>query len=171
MFFFPGTMQVPLQNSPQADPPSPHSGGSIVLLRNVASSNFLSLSGLCQAAKRAGEVASLGICEGEFSVSFGLWPGLSCKLMSPKIVNATAEVCCSWHWMLHEHLTVKAICFESPLKISRWSIRLQIIFHQSQTRQDIIVWRIETVNRLLLMISFLFLLSRMNKYKIMHLLH
>lgn len=99
MFFFPGTIQVPLaclQNAPQADSPrGPHSGGAIVLLRNVASSNFLSLSGLCQAAKRAGEVASLGICHGDFSVSSGWWPGLSCKLMSPKISNTTANVCCS----------------------------------------------------------------------------
>lgn len=62
----------------------PHpSDSAIVLPRNAASSNFLSLSALCRAARRADGVMSLGFCGAEFSVSFGL----SCKLMSPTIVK------------------------------------------------------------------------------------
>lgn len=70
--------------------PSPHtlrsfppSDSAIVLPRNAASSNFLSISALCQAARRADGVTSLGFCGAEFNISFGL----SCKLMSPTIVK------------------------------------------------------------------------------------
>lgn len=70
-----------LRMCPGPSPPEPPL--PIVLPRNAASSNFLSLSALCQAARRADGVTSLGFCAAEFSVSFGL----SCKLMSLTIVK------------------------------------------------------------------------------------
>lgn len=88
----PGTIQVPSaapQNVPWAETPpappepTPPSDSAIVLLRNVASSNFLSLSALCQAARRADGVASLRFCGAQSGAS----SGLSCKLMSPTVAK------------------------------------------------------------------------------------
>lgn len=155
MFFFPGTIQVPpasLQNWPQAD--SPFSPIQVELLSSWGMRRPL-ISWACRVyVKLPNEPARLHLSESATVILVSRLAGGQdwvANWCHRKIVNTTANVCCSWHWMLHEHLTVKAICFESSLKISRWRIRLQIIFCQSRMRRDIIVWRIETVNRLFLM--------------------